>query len=59
MYDNWQRPGALTNCTVTEFENAVFEDDKYIVKVHEHNTGMKGSAKLCLNADMHKRTLQE
>ncbi len=55
MYSNWQRPGTVSNCTIQEFEECVFINDKYVIKVHEHKTAQMGSAKLCLSPTNYKR----
>ena len=46
MLKSWQRPGAVANATVEEFQQAKEEDDNVIIRVVNHKTGIHGSAKL-------------
>ena len=46
LYESWQRPGAVSNCTLEEFQNGSDVDGVLIVLVTEHKTGVGGSAKL-------------
>ena len=54
-----QRPGAVCNYTIQEYENAVLEANNItIIKVRDHKTGgTSGSAKLAAKPVMAKRLL--
>ncbi len=45
LYESWQRPGAVINCTLHEFESGSLEDDVYVVSVVEHKAGISGTVK--------------
>jgi hypothetical protein len=57
LYKNWQRPGAIVNATLEEFENATCMTDKslYIMHVEEHKTAMEGVAKVVMDTVDHER----
>ena len=46
MLGSSARPGTIANCTQAEFESGVEVDGTYVVKVADHKTNLKGSARL-------------
>ena len=57
LYKSWQRPGAVCNATLHEFRGASLVlgegaggKDVYVLSVREHKTGVKGAARLMLDA---------
>ncbi len=50
-----QRPGAVTNCTMEEYSNAIVEQKVTIIKVMNHKTGALGSAKLTTSGMLTRR----
>ena len=60
LYKNWQRPGALVNATVKEFEDCkVMEKGGiYIMSVENHKTAVEGVAKVVLDGVDHGRVIQ-
>jgi len=50
IYTNAQRPGAIENMTLTEYEaRTELEPDKYLVRVKKHKTASKGPANVVFN----------
>ena len=53
LYKSWQRPGAVQNCTLDEYnkKETVQIDDNLVtvIRVMQHKTGQSGSAKLLLS----------
>lgn len=52
---SWQRPGAVTNCTLDEYDHIQKVDDVHVLRVKEHKTSVCGSAKLFLDKIMMRR----
>ncbi len=48
LYESWQRPGAVCNCLLSEWQKGSLIDDNYVISVTEHKTGLGGTAKLVL-----------
>lgn len=46
LYRSWQRPGVVSNLTISEFDGAVKEDDTFCISVKNHKTGSLGPARL-------------
>ena len=62
LYKNWQRPGAIVNATLTEFDNAnvvrTGDETVFVMKVVDHKTGSKGTANLVVEkTDLARITL--
>ena len=55
LFSSWQRPGAVQNLTLKQFENAVLIGDTRIVSVTEHKTGVGGAARLGFNPELYER----
>ena len=59
LYKNWQRPGAIVNATLTEFENAnvvrTGDETVFVMKVVDHKTGSKGTANVVVEKTDHAR----
>ena len=59
LYKNWQRPGAIVNATLTEFENAnvvrTGDETVFVMKVVDHKTGSKGTANVVVEKTAHAR----
>ena len=58
MYKSWQRPGAVCNCTLLEYQNAKLVlgegqrgEDVFVMSVREHKTWVKGAARLMLTSN--------
>ena len=54
LYKNWQRPGAVCNCTMEDLKNARVllgegEEGLFQISVKEHKTSIKGPARLMLS----------
>ena len=54
MHKSWQRPGAVCNCTLLEYQNAKLVlgegqrgEDMFVMSVREHKTWVKGAARPC------------
>ena len=63
LYRNWQRPGAVVNATVQEFETCklMSRNEKasvYIMSVKEHKTAQEGYARLVLEGIDYARIVQ-
>ena len=63
LYKNWQRPGAVVNATVQEFEacKLMSRNEKasvYIMSVKEHKTAKEGYARLVLDGIDYARIVQ-
>ncbi len=54
---SYQRPSAIINCTVEEYERAKCPDDMgtTVIKVYNHKTGSQGPANLTLDSKTAKR----
>ena len=52
---SFQRPGAVMNCTINEYRNAVKTDGTLIIKVYNHKTQKTGPAKLTMDSNLEKR----
>ena len=52
---SFQRPGAVINCTVNEYRNAIKSGDTTIIKVYNHKTQKQGPAKLTMDSNLEKR----
>ncbi len=50
-----QRPGAVTNCLLQEYQDAIIERGVQIIKVANHKTGAYGTAKLTTSHKMTER----
>lgn len=50
-----QRPGAVVNCTMDEYNNATTYDDIMVIKVLDHKTKNSGTAKLTLDSQLMAR----
>ena len=56
MLKSCQRPGAVVNCTVAEYENATTTSNgTTVVKVFNHKTGQQGTAKLTFDSQSYQR----
>ena len=55
VYLSWQRPSAVRNFTIKEFERGSLVEGVYIVNVVDHKTGVGGTAKLMLEKDLKDR----
>ena len=55
MLGSSSRPGAVANCTQSEFRQGSFVDGVYVVSVAEHKTGILGSARLVFDQDQYDR----
>lgn len=62
LYKNWQRPGAVCNASLSEYQNAktIVQDVKtrYVMSVQQHKTSQEGYAKLVLEPLDHARICQ-
>ena len=63
LYKNWQRPGAVVNATLEEFEESKVvmrpgQKTLYIMNVENHKTAMEGVAKVMLQPLDHARVTQ-
>ena len=54
---SFQRPGAVTNCTIREYRNAEKCGDTTVINVYNHKTGNQGAAKLTMDAKLSSRLL--
>ena len=48
MLKSWQKPGAVANATIVEFQQAKEKNDNVIIRVVNNKTGIHGSATQCL-----------
>ena len=55
VLESYQRPGAVCNCTIEEYRNAVICDDIWVIRVHDHKTSKHGTAKLLMDPEMKGR----
>ena len=46
MFKSWQKPGAVTNCTIQEYRRGRWIKDTFVISVSDHKTGTVGTAKL-------------
>ena len=62
LFKNWQRPGAVANVTLDEFEQAKLltkgSPPVYLLSVREHKTAVEGYAKLILSTTDYARIVQ-
>ena len=60
LYKNWQRPGAVKNATVKEFEESrvMRGGCLYAMHVENHKTAVEGVAKVMMDSVDHGRVLQ-
>lgn len=54
---NYQRPGAVSNCTIQEYQDSkIVNDDAFVIRVASHKTSSKfGAAKLVMDVEMKER----
>ena len=59
LYKNWQRPGAVTNATLKEFEESMVlrKGELYSMHVEHHKTAVEGVAKVIMDSVDHGRVL--
>ena len=61
LYSSWQRPGAVENCTIEEFQASKTEEVdgsvKVVISVKHHKTGTMGPANLVFSADHMEKLL--
>ena len=57
LYESWQRPGAVRNCTMAQFKAGVLVDDVFVVCVSDHKTGVGGTAKVIFPTPVKQRVL--
>ncbi len=50
-----QRPGAVTNCLIEEYTDAIIQRGVQIIKVANHKTGAYGTARLTTSNKMTER----
>lgn len=53
IINNGSRPGAISNMTLKQFEDAHFQDKGYVVEVFRHKTDYQGPAALAISNDLH------
>lgn len=58
LFGSWQRPGAVINLKLHQFQNAVKIDEVYVASVLEHKTGIGGAARLMFDERLHNRMMQ-
>ena len=62
LFKNWQRPGAVTNATVNEFEAAKVivkgGEPLYVMSVEHHKTSLEGFAKVVIDPVDHGMIIQ-
>lgn len=58
LFASWQRPGAVKNLKISEFDGAVLVDDVHIISVCDHKTGVGGAARLGLKPKLFQRIKQ-
>ena len=58
LFGSWQRPGAVINLKLHQFNNAVKVDKVYVASVLEHKTGIGGAAKLMFDELLYYRMNQ-
>ena len=58
QFNSWQRPGAVKNLTLSQFQSAVKVENVYISSVTEHKTGIGGAARLMFDRDLYAKVLR-
>ena len=56
IFDNASRPGAISNMTLKEFDNALHQEDGYVIRVLRHKNAHMGPANICMPVDLYKST---
>ena len=52
LFHSWQRPAAVKNLILCQFQKAVKVDNVHVASVTDHKTGVGGAARLMFNPDL-------
>lgn len=52
IFAAWQRPGAVKNLTLSQYNSGTMVDDVHVVTITEHKTGVGGVARLFFNNEL-------